>query len=112
MPAASRPCSQRDETGQASCQHQTEQDYFKLYDSWDGIRTWPGLWGCCEPGYHSIMIGGLAKTPTSDRVYIYDVDHQVYRWIVSGEVFNKYGFSWGKIQTLDRLHSGRPDWWR
>jgi hypothetical protein len=91
---------------------QNEENYLKLWDNWNGIRTYDNLLSECHPGGHdNVLNGHLAKTPNDPRVYIWDIDLG-YRWIVSGEVFNKYGFSWGKIHTIDSVSYRGPDWWR
>jgi hypothetical protein len=78
--------------------------YFSLWDSWNGIVTNNDLWNCYVDGHYSTMFGtDLAKESGNAAVYIYDYYRGGYRLITSPEVFNKYGFSWSKIQTRDSV---------
>jgi hypothetical protein len=76
-------------------------DYFNLWDSWDGISVVSDsvLIDCFPEGFFTMSNVHLAKTPNAASVYIWDVNGGGYRWITSGTIFNKYGFSWGKIRT-------------
>jgi hypothetical protein len=72
--------------------------YFNLWDSWSGIVVNNDLPYCYA--YAWVLSNAfLTKTASQPQVYIYDSTLGAYRWITTAEVFNKYGFSWGKIRT-------------
>jgi hypothetical protein len=89
-----------------------ETVYFKLWDSFVGVVTNNDLFACINAvgHYYTLDNGFLAKTSGDSRVYIYDSTYPGYRWIVSAAVFNKYGFSWGKIVTISSPTPRAPDW--
>lgn len=84
-----------------------EATYFNLWDSWDGIVTYDDLVSC-YPTYVVLRDAHLAKLTVADPVYIWD-SSVGYRHIVSAEVFNKYGFSWGKIRNQTVVGPIDPD---
>lgn len=82
----------------------SEAVYFNLWDSWAGISTVSeSTLVECFGVYYTMNNAHLAKTSSSPAVYIYDSGGGGYRWITSEAVFNKYGFSWGKIKTLSSI---------
>jgi hypothetical protein len=46
----------------------------------------------------------------SAAIYIFDGTFGAYRWITSAKVFNKYGFSWGKVVTQSDVQPPGADW--
>ena len=77
--------------------------YFNLWDSWNGIIVNDDLPNCYAFAY-VLDNAFLAKTASQPEVYIYDSTYGEYRWITSPQIFNKYGFSWGKIKTQGSIY--------
>lgn len=86
--------------------------YFRLWDSFSGVVVNNDVFNCINSwgGYYELNNAYLAKTASDPRVYIYDSTFPGYRWIVNASVFNKYGFSWGKIGTISSPTPRSPDW--
>lgn len=89
--------------------------YFNLWDTWDGIAVYDNLFTYCysPDDYRMMSDAHLAKTSDSPRVYIWDATLQsgaAYRWITTPEIFDKYGFSWGKIRTQSSVSPINDDW--
>lgn len=86
--------------------------YFSLWDSFNGITTVSdGTLGPCFGVYFTMSNAHLAKTASSARVCIYDINGGGYRWITSQAIFNKYGFSSSKIQTQSSVSPVGSDLW-
>jgi hypothetical protein len=86
----------------------SEVEYFNLWDSYDGIVVYDNLFTECYEWADVFTFNDahLAKAGTLPEVYIWDdavVSGGAYRWIVSAEIFDKYGFSWSKIRTQDAV---------
>ncbi|WP_409178003.1 hypothetical protein [Brevibacillus fortis] len=85
--------------------------YFKLFNSWDGIREYSSLSSIPD----GPVIGEnaqLIKFQSSATVYLLDEENGrvVKRGITSASVFNKYNFDWSKITVLaDSLKNAFPD---
>jgi hypothetical protein len=79
-----------------------ESTYFSLWDSWDGVTVNDRLADCYQYYYSmdNAHLAGLAGTP---NVYVWDAPVDAYRLITTADVFNKYGFSWGKIVSQDAV---------
>lgn len=86
-----------------------EATYFSLWDSWDGIEINDALADCYEYYYsmNNAYLAGLTGTP---NVYIWDAPVGAYRLITTAEVFNKYGFSWGKIAPQGNISPISAAW--
>jgi hypothetical protein len=91
----------------------TEQDYFKLWGTWDGIATLPGVPDCWSRTY-PMYDARLVKDPRG-AVYIWD-PNLLYRRIVDWATFtNIYHFDPSKIgeisqSTADDPRNRGPDW--
>jgi hypothetical protein len=78
--------------------------YESLWDSWNGIVTNNSLWSCYNrDGAWIMWYAELAKESSSPKVYIYDYNGGGFRWITSATVFNKYAFSWNKINVYSAI---------
>ncbi|MFJ7215017.1 hypothetical protein [Amycolatopsis sp. NPDC098790] len=78
-----------------------ETVYFNLWGSWQGIQ--PGPSGCGGE-FWGLTNGHLAKTATSDSVFVWDETFapDCYRRVVDWATFTtKYHFDPAKIQTRD-----------
>ena len=81
--------------------------YFRLWDDYAGIITNNDLPNCYNLSNPRILYDGqLVKLASAPQVYIWDGWLGRDRWIVSGDVFNKYAFSWGKVQTVPVVFPG------
>ena len=78
----------------------TETDYFHLFASWSGLVV-VGGYSCAN--ITSLAGAVLVKRSGDPRVYIYDAEHGLYRWIPTETAFNKYHFAWAKIQTRSSI---------
>lgn len=74
--------------------------YFNLWDTWDAVTIVNGsVFADCDwPTAHELADAFLTRTSSSAQVYIWDA-WSGYRRITGGTAFNRYGFSWSKIQT-------------
>ncbi|MCC8435167.1 hypothetical protein HP567_011490 [Brevibacillus sp. M2.1A] len=85
--------------------------YFKLFNSWDGIREYSSL-SSIPDGQVIGENAQLIKFQNSATVYLLDEENGrvVKRGITSASVFNKYNFDWSKIIVLaDSLKNAFPD---
>ncbi|WJQ83306.1 hypothetical protein [Brevibacillus brevis] len=85
--------------------------YFKLFNSWDGIREYPSL-SSIPDGQVIGENAQLIRFQSSATVYLLDEENGrvVKRGITSASVFNKYNFDWNKIIVLaDSLKNAFPD---
>lgn len=87
--------------------------YFRLWDTFAGVVTNNSVISCAnaQGGAYDLNDTHLGRTADDPRVYIYDGTFLSYRWIVSRTVFDKYGFSWGKIRDIPPPLFRGPDWY-
>lgn len=89
----------------------SEAAYFSVWDSGNGVIVDDRIMGgVCQNTWYELNNSHLAKTATSPAIYVWDYFGGGYRWIPSPEVFDKYGFSWTKVQTVACICDTGPNW--
>lgn len=87
-----------------------ETVYNNVFRTWGGIATFDNLFVDCYRDWATLSNGRLVKTASSPRVYIWDGQLGVYRWITSGTVFDAYQFAWNKIITVSSVSPVGLSW--
>jgi hypothetical protein len=87
-----------------------ETIYYRLWDTMSYTVDNRIMGGGCQNVAYEFYNGHLAKSASSSATYVWDQFGGGYRWITSPAVFNKYGFSWGKIRTVSCICDTGPNW--
>ncbi|MEU7834136.1 MULTISPECIES: hypothetical protein [unclassified Nonomuraea] len=78
-----------------------ETVYFHLWNTWDGISSWPrDTVSSCFGGARMWSNAYLVRKDGTNAVYIYDSWAGAFRWIPDEATFNKYAFAWNKVVVV------------